>query len=301
MKKRVVFLLAACVALCCGSASALSFARSDVKAQKLRGPVKKITAYNLHEAKYFHADTLAKYKRLGKPLPKFVRHLDMITTYDREGRKTSEYDDNMERKQVYEYDAPGHMLYSKAVTEGKYSNRIYIMDIGVDGLPLKGVAVQKDGTPIFTESYSATRLENGNTLLRINHILADGKAQESEMELRPDMTMQKLNQNGTFIFDQQERPVEFISPNGSQHLIMEYLPAAQRIFRITPEGKKYIFKTVAEDIYGNPLMEATYMPDGTQQSVSYEYQYDSQGNWIRQTKTAGEAKTYSERVIEYYK
>ena len=301
MKKRVIFLLAACVALCCGSASALSFARSDLQAQKLRGPVKKVTAYNLYEAKYFDADTLAKYKRLGKPLPKFERQLDMVTTYDREGRKTSEYDDIMERRQVYEYDAPGHKLYSKAVTDGKYSNRIYTMDIGADGLPLKGVAVQKDGTPIFTESYSATRLENGNTLLRISHILSDGKAQESAMELRPDMTMQKLNQNGTFIFDEQERPVEFISPDGSQHLIMEYLPAAQRIFRITPEGKKYIFKTVAEDIHGNPLTETTYMPDGTQQSVSYEYKYDSLGNWTRQTKTAGDEKTYSERVIEYYR
>lgn len=301
MKKRVIFLLAVCVSLCCGSALALSFSRSDANIQKLRGYVKKVTAYSLYEAKYFHADTLAKYKRLGKSLPKFERQLDMITTYDRAGRKTSEYDAIMERNQVYEYDAPTHMLYSKAVTDGKYSNRIYTIDIASDGLPRKGVAVGKDGSAIFIEDYTTTRLENGNTLLCINHISANGKVTESEMELRPDMTMRVLNRKGTFTFDEQERPVEFISEDGSQHLIMEYLTDNQKIYRITSDGKKSIFKTITEDAYGNPLVECTYMPNGSQHSVSYEYQYDSQGNWIRQTKTEGTKKVYSERVIEYYK
>ena len=109
-------LLGACVALCCQSALAIGFVHSDAQSARLRGPVKRVSVYQLHKSEYYHADTIAKYKRLGKPLPQFERDLDEVADYDRQGRKTRVQDAVFGSENVYEYGFPGHVAFTRNIT-----------------------------------------------------------------------------------------------------------------------------------------------------------------------------------------
>lgn len=80
--KRTLLLLLAAALLPAFSASAFSLVKSDKEKEELKGQVKTVKEYNLRKAEYFHADTVAKYRRLGKPLPKYERILSIIYTYD---------------------------------------------------------------------------------------------------------------------------------------------------------------------------------------------------------------------------
>lgn len=89
---------------------AISLVISDRQKENLKGPVKSVREYLLSKQKYYDADTVALYKKLGKELPKYQKELFTDTRFDRQGRKTYEYDAVFERTNKYVYGVDGSML-----------------------------------------------------------------------------------------------------------------------------------------------------------------------------------------------
>ena len=88
---------------------AISLVISDRQKENLKGPVKSVREYLLSKQKYYDADTVALYKKLGKELPKYQKELFTDTRFDRQGRKTYEYDAVFERTNKYVYGVDGSM------------------------------------------------------------------------------------------------------------------------------------------------------------------------------------------------
>lgn len=300
--KKILMLLGACLALCSQSALAIGFKNSDAQSARLRGPVKRISVYNLQKYEYYDADTIAKYKRLGKELPQFERTLDEVTDYDRQGRKTRVQDIFFDSDNTHEYGAPDHMAFTRNVTQYKDgSGRVYTVDLDARGLPTGGKAVDQNGKIIFTETVEQSFAPDGTITLTTNHLDQDGNNAVSTVILRPDLGMKELKHGSTYRFDAQERPLEFISGNGKIHNLYVYTPDGTKCYIIDTDGSKYLERIVANDKYGNPVKETWYNPDGSEDSVSeYEYQYDSHGNWTKRAKLERTEQTFTERVIEYY-
>lgn len=300
--KKTLMLLGACVALCCQSALAIGFVHSDAQSARLRGPVKRVSVYQLHKSEYYHADTIAKYKRLGKPLPQFERDLDEVADYDRQGRKTRVQDAVFGSENVYEYGFPGHVAFTRNITSYRDGDgRVYTVKLDAMGLPTGGTAVDKTGKLIFTETVEQTKGADGGITLLTSHKNADGRVTVSAVELRPDLTMKTLKHGATYRFDEQERPLEFISGNGKKHSVSEYVADGCKYYTVGTDGSRTLERIVTNDKYGNPIEEKWFNPDGTENRViEYEYQYDSHGNWTRRAKLEGAGQHITERVIEYY-
>ena len=280
-----------------------SYVKNNLSAANLKGPVKSIKVYTV--SNYFEYDTILKYEKLGKPLPKYNRKLENSAEFDAEGRLTRHYDSFFQETDIYTYhpDHPEWTQYVKQETHGEYSDRIYTLERSADGLPVSGTAYRPAGT-IFNETFTVIPASDGSRILLCLHINEeDGRAYIDTMTFRKDMSLSSIAMHtGTrYIMDAQERPIELFSPqrDGSiKHGVIEYQRGKRLSFEVTPKGRVLIMETVF-DKHNNPIKETRYSSDGSPSYITtYKYDYDSHGNWIRrENKTGG----VEERVIEYHK
>ena len=263
---------------------AISLVISDRQKENLKGPVKSVREYLLSKQKYYDADTVALYKKLGKELPKYQKELFTDTRFDRQGRKTYEYDAVFERTNKYVYGVDGSMLPTLQNT--KYSDgssRRYEIVQDSNGFPQTGKAVNGDNDVIFTETYTYSKLANGNL-------------QMTMMVLRPDKTIAELIMGRHILMDENEEPTEI--KTNSEHIFIQHNGNTD-ISGIYVNGQ---FKKQVErvkDQYGNMVKKTNYKHDG--EVTTYTYKYDSHGNWISMTSSSGngEPSVYI-REITYY-
>lgn len=293
----------------CLGASAFSFVSSDRKMENLQGSPKKMTTYNLWERSYFHQDTIAKYKRLGKPLPKYERSLSSVKEYDTRGRLIKD-DQGTWGTTVYTYDPSNtrNLLWSvqDSYNDDGSLRRHYAQTLDKDGFPVKGVAVDSQGDTIFVETYTTKHLPNGTIMVTCQHeSYGDWPSSSNILTLRDDLSLISITTVGngmiqTIQMDEKEQPVGMVErKNGNivTNLELDYLPDARIQYNIDSEGNKTLSRREAMDKYGNVLEEIIYDPSGNiTGKKSTVYEYDSHGNWIR--RVVNDNFTDETRIIE---
>lgn len=311
MKRTLLLLLAAALLPALG-ASAFSLVKSDKEKEELKGQVKTVKEYNLRKAEYFHADTVAKYRRHGKPLPKYERTLRNIYTYDVKGRKTVKEDPILERKTVNSYNPNIRNCMLAEVSDtyfkGELSRR-YAFNIGADGIPVSAKATDGSGKTIFTETFTATR-DGDKTNVRCEHVNADGSVTMQNLVLRPDhsissLTIEEGQKKQKFKFNEDELPVEISieSPYQTIHQVIVLSPDKQVSYAVTPDGSHKLVRQALLDKNGNPYEIDRYDDNGNLVEItSFIYKYDNQGNWIKRSKfvNSNSASEIIEREITYY-
>lgn len=310
MRRTFLLLLAATLFPALG-ASAFSLVKSDRENDELKGPVKSVNEYMLSKAAYFHADTVEKYRSLGRPLPEYEKVLFNHVFYDRQGRKTEEIDPVLESKTVNRYSSlKGSMIaeVSDNFFKGELS-RHYVFSLGSDGIPVSAKATDGDGQIIFTETFTATR-DGDKTNVRCDHVKADGTLSVQNLVLRPDRSILSLTlDNGTkkqmFVLNEEELPVELTvsSPYESTHMVFDYSPDKRNAFSVAPDGSRKLNMETTLDRNGNPVSIFKYDENGTLvEATSFIYIYDSHGNWTKRSKfvNSNSASEIMEREITYY-
>ena len=296
MKRIAILIIAMMVTM--PAICAISLVISDRQKENLKGPVKSVREYLLSKQEYYDADTVALYKKLGKELPKYQKELFTDTRFDRQGRKTYEYDAVFERTNKYVYGVDGSMLPTLQNT--KYSDgssRRYEIVQDSNGFPQTGKAVNDDNDVIFTETYTYSKLANGNLQMTVRHRdAASGNESVTMMVLRPDKTIAELIMGRHILMDENEEPTEI--KTNSEHIFIQHNGNTE-ISGIYVNGQ---FKKQVErvkDQYGNMVKKTNYKHDG--EVTTYTYKYDSHGNWISMTSSSGngEPSVYI-REITYY-
>ncbi|MDE7412792.1 MAG: hypothetical protein K2N05_03240 [Muribaculaceae bacterium] len=309
--KRIISVLAILIGFWSFS-FAFTLTQSDAKKENLKGKVKKVSYYSVEKQTYFHADTVAKYKRLKKPLPEYERSLRQRFEYNLQGMKT--YSDDW-YKEYYTFDPRNNrtLLFK---TEKRYDSdgsvrRIYEQTFDEEWFPTSGKAVDGDGKLIFTETYDKKVRPDGKTELYGQHILADGSTTDIFILVRPDLTFERLVQKGLFFHQDiemngDEMPTRvYESRNGKVNKVqIEYGSDGRKVYTLDDTGNKTLITIVKNDANGNPICETEYNPDGgIKREVVIRYKYDSKGNWIRREvkKDSMSDPKITERDIEYYK
>lgn len=308
--RKIVSILIMMIA-CCNLSFSFSFVKSDAKNENLKGKVKKVTTYRVEKQLYFHADTVAKYKRLKKALPEYERTLGKVADYNMMGMKT--YNDDW-YKEYITYD-PRNTKTLLFKTEKRYDSdgslrRIYEQTFDEEWIPTTAKAVNGEGNLIFTETYNKKLLPDGKIEINCEHTSADGSITYSTLLVRPDLTMERLIHNTPLNLqdiemDAEERPTHIVEKrNGQENNVMiEYNSDGSNVYLLDANGNKILKTAIRNDSFGNPVSKTDYNPQGgIEGKETTVYKYDSKGNWIRREITSDSKKDVqiTEREIEYY-
>lgn len=299
----------------CAAAGAFSFTKTDLMNEKLNGPVRCVKEYKMEKARYFHADTVAKYKRLNMPLPEYIRDLVTSTTYNPDGMiSTSVYTlvDSIAR--TYDSRDRKKLMYLSEIRYDDAGNlrRIYNQTLDESGLPAYGVAIDENGDTIFVETYHKTVLPDGAIQLDNKHVSTTMTSSINTLKLRPNLSLERLTKHTPsrtrdILFDEQERPVKITeSSNGVVDLTVDvvYKADGEKYYRTTKDGRRVLTSSVTTDKHGNPIRTDIYDENGSlTKSTSNVYIYDKHNNWIKKTAFTNSDSNgvVTERDIEYYR
>ena len=295
---------------------AMSFKKTDLKAENLKGPVKTVKTYDVVKAEYFHADTIAKYKRLNLPLPEFEKTLLRTTDYNPKGMIVC---DNWKYsgKTVINFNPRNRntLLFSE---EKNYNSdgslrRVYKIIQDGEGLPLLGIAVNEKGDTIFKEGYYKKYFDDGKWEIICTHTSYNMfPSNTSVMILRPNLTIEKLtSEKGDkieiFELDEEERPISVSLYDEDDELIkiteIEYLPKETNFYIREAGDKRYLASSHILDKNGNPIGVSLFDKNGNlTSSISTIYFYDNYGNWIKKIvyENSNQNGKITEREISYY-
>lgn len=314
MKALQSYLLLAATILIASSASAFSLTKSDRDFAELKGPVKIVKEFSLHKNDYFDVDTIAKYERLGKPLPEYNKTLELATVYDMQGRLLEELDQVFERYKVCSYSQTLSTAMMPEITDtydssnGKLVRR-YSIQLDTRGVPVYATAVDENNKIIFTEEYSASVID-GVVNYKCVHSNYDGTYSTQTFILRDDLSFSSLTtDNGskktTFILNTDEKPLEIVTESlySTSRQTITYYPD-QTVTTYTDNFNPMPQRVVSKlDSHGNTVTKSTYDSEGNLiDQITYQYTYDNYGNWIKryEYKNGSDVPRIMEREITYY-
>lgn len=301
--------------LCCLSVNlsfSLSYVNSDAKAQNLKGSVERVKTYDVKKLKYYHTDTVAKYRRLNKPLPQYetVEYEDQI--FDKLGKEVYMKDILFTEESTLCYsedDVIISEMQQRYNSSGELS-RIYEIFYDEDGIHQSGKAVDGKGNVIFTEQYYKKVFPQGSVQLDCVHASPGGAVENTTLLLRKDlsfayMRINKPMYNQEIEFDNQERPIRMNEMRNGEttKIVIEYDSSGRKVYQLGKDDAKVLTMEVVNDEYGNPIKETSYNPDGKVAGTkTTSYTYDSHGNWIkRESLRSGESDPQiMTREIKYY-
>lgn len=296
------------------NASAQFSSISSAKRANLYGKVKCIKEYNITPIKYYHADTLAKYKRLGRKPPVISKDIISEIHYDRYGYTTKEvsYWGSTPVVETISYldqeNFPGLPTTEKRYL-GSQLSRTYTTSYDSRHLPVSATAIDGNNNIIFTETYDC-HIVGDSTYINQTHTSNSGETQYNYIIMRPNRTIAKLraktgNRYSTMKLDYIERPTSQIlkSTSGTETFLIEYQGSKTYVYKITPNGFRQLVSVSTADANKNPTIVTKYTPSGQIESTTkHLYQYDTHRNWTRRitTYSNGREKQTISRTITYY-